>query len=146
MSVGPHLLLVEDDVDDVELIVTGLRRKQLANHIDVVADGAAALDYLFRRGDYATREAINPVLILLDLKMPKVDGHEVLRQIKAEPLLRRIPVVVLTSSAHDRDVAQGYDLGANAYVVKPVEFGAFSAMVAQIGLFWLLVNHPPASG
>jgi CheY-like chemotaxis protein len=138
-----RILLVEDDPDDAELIVNGLRRSNLGNEIDIVRDGVEALDYLHRRGSFAGRTTPDPLLILLDLKMPRIDGHQVLQHIKTDPTLKQIPVVVLTSSAHERDVASGYDLGANAYVVKPVHFGDLIDAVAQIGLFWVVVNRWP---
>jgi two-component system, response regulator len=140
-----RILLVEDDVDDVELITMGLRKRHLLNALDVVRDGAEALDYLYRRGVFAGRTAPDPMLILLDLKMPRVDGREVLRQIKGDQRLRGIPVVVLTSSAQDSDIASGYALGANAYVVKPVEFQRLVEVVGEVGLFWVLINRPPLS-
>ncbi|MBM2803244.1 MAG: response regulator with CheY-like receiver domain and winged-helix DNA-binding domain, partial [Deltaproteobacteria bacterium] len=117
-----RILLAEDDANDVELILAALEEHHLANDVVVVRDGEQALDYLYRRGDFRDRPEGNPVLVLLDLKMPKVDGLEVLRQVKSEPSLRIIPVVMLTSSREERDVIEGYRLGANAYVVKPVEF------------------------
>ena len=138
-----RILLVEDDPDDAELIINGLRRSNVVNEVDIVRDGVEALDYLYRRGPFADRSACQPLLILLDLKMPRVDGRQVLQQIKADPTLKHLPVVVLTSSAHERDVASGYDLGANAYVVKPVHFRDLIEAVAQIGLFWVVVNRTP---
>jgi CheY-like chemotaxis protein len=138
-----RILLVEDDPDDAELIINGLRRSNVVNEVDIVRDGVEALDYLYRRGPFADRSASQPLLILLDLKMPRVDGRQVLQQIKADPTLKHLPVVVLTSSAHERDVASGYDLGANAYVVKPVHFRDLIEAVAQIGLFWVVVNRTP---
>jgi CheY-like chemotaxis protein len=138
-----RILLVEDDPDDAELIITGLRRSNLVNDIDVVRDGVEALDYLYRRGAFAERATPDPLLVLLDLKMPRLDGREVLHQIKSDQRLRSLPVVVLTSSAHERDVASGYDLGANAYVVKPVHFRDLVEAVSQIGLFWIVVNRSP---
>lgn len=138
-----RILLVEDDPDDAELIVDGLRRSNLGNEIDIVHDGVEALDYLYRRASFAGRTTPDPLLVLLDLKMPRIDGRQVLRQIKSDPTLKSVPVVVLTSSAHERDVESGYDLGANAYVVKPVHFGDLIDAVAQIGLFWVVVNRWP---
>src|SRR5262245_32134576 len=138
-----HILLVEDDPDDAELIINGLRRSNVGNDIDVVRDGVEALDYLYRRGAFSDRSTADPLLILLDLKMPRVDGRQVLQQIKSDAALKHLPVVVLTSSAHERDVASGYDLGANAYVVKPVHFRDLIDAVAQIGLFWMVVNRTP---
>lgn len=136
------ILLVEDSALDVELTIASLA-KFVANPVDVARDGAEALDYLFRRGAFAGRDTGTPVLVMLDLKMPKVDGLEVLRTIKADPTLKQIPVVVLTSSREQRDVIQSYKLGVNAYVVKPVEFEKFVDAVKQLGLFWLLLNEPP---
>ena len=136
------ILLVEDSALDVELTIASLA-KFVANPVDVARDGAEALDYLFRRGAFAGRSTETPVLVMLDLKMPKVDGLEVLRTIKADPTLKQIPVVVLTSSREQRDVIQSYKLGVNAYVVKPVEFEKFVDAVKQLGLFWLLLNEPP---
>ena len=143
MTDNRRILLVEDDPDDAELIVIGLRRSNLGNDIDIVRDGVEALDYLYRRGTFVGRPAADPVLILLDLKMPRIDGREVLEEIKSHPTLKHVPVVVLTSSAQERDIAQGYELGANAYVVKPVHFRDLVDAVAQIGLFWVVVNRSP---
>jgi two-component system response regulator len=137
-----HILLVEDSENDAELTIAALG-KHLANHVDVARDGVEALDYLFRRGAFAGRTTGAPVLVMLDLKMPKVDGLEVLRTIKADPTLKQLPVVILTSSREQRDVVQSYELGVNAYVVKPVEFEQFADAVKQLGLFWLLLNEPP---
>jgi CheY-like chemotaxis protein len=137
-----QILLVEDSENDIELTIASLG-KYVANRVDVARDGAEALDYLFRRGAFALRTTGAPVLVMLDLKMPKVDGLEVLRAIKADPVLRQVPVVVLTSSREQRDVVQSYQLGVNAYVVKPVEFDTFADAVKQLGLFWLLLNEPP---
>jgi CheY-like chemotaxis protein len=137
-----HILLVEDSENDVELTIAALA-KYVANQVDVARDGAEALDYLFRRGVFAGRTTGPPALVMLDLKMPKVDGLEVLRTIKADPALKQLPVVVLTSSREQRDVVKSYELGVNAYVVKPVEFDQFVDAVKQLGLFWLLLNEPP---
>ena len=136
------ILLVEDSALDVELTIAALA-KYVANPVDVARDGAEALDYLFRRGAFAGRTTGAPVLVMLDPKMPKVHGLEVLRTIKADPTLKQLPVVVLTSSREQRDVIQSYELGVNAYVVKPVEFEKFVDAVKQLGLFWLLLNEPP---
>jgi CheY-like chemotaxis protein len=138
-----RVLLVDDDADDAELVIECLRRASVAAEIDVVADGVEALEYLSRRGRYAERLTQNPALILLDLKMPKFDGLQVLRHLKSDPALKRLPVVVLTSSAHELDVLAGYDGGANAYVVKPVDFHDLEAVVVGIGRFWLVGNTPP---
>jgi CheY-like chemotaxis protein len=138
-----HILLVEDSPNDAELAIAALRDHRVANQIDVARDGEEALDYFYRRGKFSTRSNGNPGLVLLDVKMPKVDGIEVLRQIKADPNLKSIPVVMLTSSREERDVAECYLLGVNAYVVKPVDFSQFMGAVKQIGNFWLQVNEPP---
>lgn len=139
------ILLVEDNPNDVELIITALQQAHLVNEIVPLNDGAQALDYLFRRGAYADRPVQLPAVVLLDLKMPKVDGREVLRQIRADPLLRLTPVVVLTSSREEQDLFATYNLGANAYLVKPVEFDAFISAVGKLGVFWALLNEPPPS-
>lgn len=138
-----RILLAEDSAQDVELTLEALGEHHISNSVDVARDGAEALDYLFRRGAHATRPNGNPVLILLDLKMPRVDGLEVLRAVKADPRLRTIPVVVLTSSREEQDVVRSYELGVNAYVVKPVQFDKFVAAVRELGLFWMLLNEPP---
>ena len=138
-----EILLVEDDPHDVELTLTALTENQLTNEIVVVRDGAEALDYLLQRGAYASREAGNPAVILLDLKLPKVDGLEVLKRVKSDPDLKTIPVVMLTSSREERDLAESYDSGSNAYVVKPVGFGEFVEAVRELGLFWAVINQPP---
>jgi CheY-like chemotaxis protein len=138
-----QILLAEDNPNDVELTLEALSENHLANDVIVVSDGAEALDYLYRRDRFASRAAGNPALMLLDLKMPKVDGIEVLRQVKSDANLRTIPVVVLTSSREDRDLLTSYDLGVNAYVVKPVNFPDFVAAVKLLGGFWALVNQPP---
>jgi two-component system, response regulator len=138
-----RILLAEDSAQDVELTLQALGEHNLSNSVDVARDGAEALDYLFRRGAHAARQNGNPVLILLDLKMPRVDGLEVLRAVKADPRLRTIPVVVLTSSREEQDVVRSYELGVNAYVVKPVQFDKFVAAVRELGLFWMLLNEPP---
>jgi CheY-like chemotaxis protein len=137
------ILLAEDNANDVELTLAALRGNHVANEVVVVRDGAEALDYLFRRQRYANRPADNPGLILLDLKMPKVDGIEVLRQVKSDPGLKTIPIVMLTSSREEQDVVRTYDLGVNAYVVKPVVFGDFMEAVKVLGQFWVVVNIPP---
>jgi len=137
------ILLVEDNPTDAELTMRALRKGNLANQITWVKDGAEALDFIFRSGAYAGRPQQNPRLILLDLKLPKVDGIEVLRRIKADEQTRAIPVVMVTSSAEGRDVAESYKLGVNSYVVKPVEFDAFSETVAKAGFYWMLVNKTP---
>jgi len=138
-----RILLVEDSRQDLELTLNALAEHHITNRVDVARDGDEALDYLYRRGAYAGRDATNPVLLLLDLKMPKVDGLEVLRIVKSDPALRMIPVVILTSSREEQDVVRSYELGVNAYVVKPVEFDKFLGAVRDLGLFWLLVNEAP---
>jgi CheY-like chemotaxis protein len=138
-----RILLVEDSGPDIELTLAALAENRLANEVDVVRDGTEALDYLYRRGAFAQRPPGNPAVILLDLKMPKVDGLEVLRQVKREERLRHVPVVMLTSSREERDLVASYALGANAYVVKPVDFDQFQDVVKQLGMFWAVVNEPP---
>lgn len=138
-----RILLVDDSARDVELALDALEQHHLANEVVVLRDGAEALDYLFRRGPFTERPASNPALVLLDLKMPKVDGMEVLRQIKADAALRIIPVVIMTSSREERDVAESYQLGVNAYIVKPLDFDQFTDAVAQVGAFWAILNEPP---
>jgi CheY-like chemotaxis protein len=139
------ILIAEDNANDVELTLAALRGHGIANQIVVVRDGAEALDYLYRRGAYASRSAEQPGVVLLDLKMPKVDGLEVLRTVKADPALRTIPVVVLTSSAEESDLVRSYDLGVNAYVVKPVVFAEFVNAVKVVGQFWAVVNQGPSA-
>lgn len=138
-----RILLADDDANDVKLTLAALARHKLANEVEVVRDGAEALDYLYRRGAHAQRPPGHPVFVLLDLKMPKVDGIEVLRQIKSDPELRVVPVVMLTSSREERDLTASYKLGVNAYVVKPVDFAAFMEAVSEIGVFWAAINEPP---
>jgi CheY-like chemotaxis protein len=138
-----RILLAEDNEHDVELTLSALSEHRLANEVVVVRDGAEALDYLYRRGRYQQREAGNPVVVLLDLKMPKVDGLEVLRRIKQDDALRQMPVVMLTSSREENDLVETYRLGVNAYVVKPVEFGRFVQAVGELGVFWAVVNEAP---
>jgi CheY-like chemotaxis protein len=138
-----RILLAEDDPNDVELTLLALGKHNLANQIDVVGDGQEALDYLYRQGAYADRPPCNPAVVLLDIKMPRVDGLEVLRQLKSDAELHATPVVILTSSHEERDLVESYDLGVNAYVVKPVDFSSFFDVVQQLGLFWALMNQPP---
>lgn len=138
-----RILLVEDNANDAELTMEALAEHNLANEVDIVRDGAEALDYLNQKGKYAGSEAGNLAVILLDLKLPKVDGLEVLSVIKADEKLRCIPVVVLTSSREEKDVVESYRLGVNAYVVKPVNFTEFITAVKEIGAFWAIVNEPP---
>ena len=137
------ILLVEDNPKDLELTLIALERTHLANEVVVVRDGAQALDYLFARGSYASRPAGNPAVVLLDLKLPKVDGLEVLRELRAAAALKSVPVVMLTSSREEIDLVRSYELGANAFVVKPVEFGQFVEAVADLGVFWAVLNEPP---
>lgn len=137
------VVIVEDNPDDEALVLRALRKANLRNDIAVVRDGAEALDYLLHIGAYENHVAIMPAVVLLDLKLPKVDGLEVLRRLRQSERTRRLPVVILTSSAEQEDIVRSYDLGANAYVRKPVEFGAFSEAVGRLGLFWLLLNEPP---
>src|SRR5580704_8710218 len=137
-----RILLVEDSKHDVELTLVALEECHLANQVDVVHDGAEALDYLYRRGAYAGRGNDTPVVVLLDLKMPKVDGLEVLRSMKSDPELKRIAVVMLTSSREERDLVRSYDLGVNGYVVKPVDFQQFIDSIKQLGCFWAIINEP----
>ena len=146
MAKPAKVLLVEDDPNDVELILSALAVNNLANEVVVARDGEEALDYLFRRGAYESREADEPAVVLLDLKLPKVDGLEVLKQFKADPNLRTIPVAVLTSSREEQDLIRSYNSGTNAYVVKPVDFQNFIDAVRELGFFWTLVNHPPPEG
>jgi CheY-like chemotaxis protein len=143
MSNLGRILLVEDDPKDVELTLTALEEYKLANEVVVAHDGEEALDYLYRRGPFATRSTDNPAVLLLDLKLPKVDGLEVLQQIKDDAKLKLIPVVVLTSSHEEKDMVTSYKLGVNAYVVKPVDFHEFVNAVKELGIFWALVNEPP---
>lgn len=138
-----RILLVEDSINDVELILTSLAENHLGNEVVVVRDGEEALDYLYRRGMYRLRREGNPVVVLLDLKLPKVDGIEVLSELKANNLLRTVPVVVLTSSREDHDLARCYELGTNAYVVKPIDFHDFVDVIKGLGLFWAIINEPP---
>lgn len=138
-----RILLVDDSPRDTELALDALREHNLANEVVVLRDGAEALDYLYRRGPFSDRQPGNPAVVLLDLKMPKVDGMEVLRQVKADPSLRLIPVVVMTSSREECDVLETYQLGVNAYVVKPLDFRQFADAVAQVGAFWAVLNQPP---
>jgi CheY-like chemotaxis protein len=138
-----RILLVEDDPYDVELTLTGLSEFHLANEVVVARDGEEALDFLHRRGKFAGRTDGIPAVVLLDLKLPKVGGLEVLRQLKSDETLKMVPVVILTSSHEDRDMVEGYKLGTNAYVVKPVDFHQFVDAIQHIGAFWALINEPP---
>ena len=137
------ILLVDDDSRDVELALASLEEHNLANQVALARDGAEALDYLYRRGRFAERPMGHPVVVFLDLKMPKADGHEVLRQVKSDPDLKSIPIVVLTSSKEEQDLVESYNHNANAYVVKPVAFESFVEVVKQLGLFWVVTNETP---
>lgn len=143
MTATRPILLAEDNPHDVELILAAMAEHHLPNEIIVCRDGVETLDYLYRRGGFSARRQGNPVVVLLDLKMPKVDGLEVLRTIKADASLKPIPVVMLTSSREERDLVQSYALGANAYVVKPVEFHSYFNALKALGIFWGGVNEPP---
>lgn len=139
-----YILLVEDNPDDEELTLLSLRKNNLAHEIVVVRDGVEAIEYLFGTGQYAHRDVMNaPTVILLDLKLPKLDGLGVLKRLRADERTRSLPVVVLTSSSQDADVIASYNLGANSYVRKPVEFGAFVEAVSSLGLYWVMLNRPP---
>ena len=138
-----YILLVEDNLNDIELTTAALKQNHLANEIVVTRHGGEALDYLYRRGPFQGRERGNPIVVLLDLKMPKVDGLEVLRQLKGDPSLKKIPVVMLTSSRQETDLFKSYELGTNAYVVKPVGFEQFVDAIRQLGIFWTVLNEPP---
>ena len=141
-----EILLVEDNLNDVRLTLHAFKRHRLANHIHVVRDGVEALEFLFSTGAYSDRKgADNPKLVMLDLKLPRVDGREVLREIRADPRTKSIPVVMLTSSREERDIAESYNMGANSYVVKPVDFELFTEAVHQLGLYWMLLNEPAPS-
>jgi CheY-like chemotaxis protein len=137
------ILLVEDNPNDIELTMIALEKSRIANPVVSVRDGAEALDFLRREGPYTTRPNDNPAVILLDKKLPKVDGHEVLKAVRADDRLKRIPVVMLTSSREEKDLLRSYDLGVNAYVVKPVEFDDFMAAINDLGMFWAVLNEPP---
>ena len=143
MSTLGRILIVEDDPNDVELTLTALEEYNLANEVVVTRDGEEALDYLYCRGNFKARSNENPAVLLLDLKLPKVDGLEVLEQIKSDEKLKLIPVVVLTSSHEEKDVVASYKLGVNAYVVKPVDFHEFVNAVKELGIFWAVINESP---
>ena len=138
-----RILLAEDNPNDVELALEALNQHNLANEVVVANDGVEALDYLYYRNKFAARAGGLPAVVLIDLKMPRVDGVEVLRQIKSDPQLRSIPVVILTSSREEPDLKKCYDLGCNAYVVKPVDFQQFAGTVSKLGCFWAIINEPP---
>ncbi|MCE4226222.1 response regulator [Methylobacterium sp. C25] len=137
------ILLVEDNPNDIELTLAALEAGQLANDIVICRDGAEALDFVYRRGPHEKREAQDPAVILLDLKLPKIDGLEVLAALKKDPQTRAIPIVMLTSSREETDVVRSYDLGVNAFVVKPVGFDEFFAAIKELGVFWAVLNEPP---
>jgi CheY-like chemotaxis protein len=137
------ILLVEDNPKDLELTLVALEKTQLANEVITLRDGAEALDYLFRQGQYESRAEGNPAVILLDLKLPKVDGLQVLERVKEDPGLRSVPVVMLTSSREEKDLVRSYNLGVNAYVVKPVGFREFIDAISDLGIFWAVLNEPP---
>lgn len=143
MDTIKRILLVEDDPKDIELTLNALSEHNLANEIMIARDGVEALDYLYRRGEYALRPEGNPVVILLDIKMPRLDGLQVLRQLKADEKMRLIPIVILTSSRESRDLEECYRLGVNGYVVKPVRFAKFVEAVKELGVYWVLINEPP---
>jgi CheY-like chemotaxis protein len=138
-----RILLVEDSANDIELTLGALEENHLANEVVVVRDGAEALDFLYKRGVFKLRKNGNPAVVLLDLKLPRVDGLEVLKQLKEDPDLRAVPVVMLTSSREERDLVRSYNLGVNAYVVKPVDFQEFVTALRELGLFWAVINQPP---
>jgi CheY-like chemotaxis protein len=143
MTTLGRILIVEDDPNDVELTLTALTDYNLANEVVVTRDGQQALDYLYCRGEFNTRSTGNPAVMLLDLKLPKIGGLEVLQQIKSDERLKMIPVVVLTSSNEEKDMMRSYSLGVNAYVVKPVDFHEFVNAVKELGVFWAVINEPP---
>ncbi len=144
MAAEIEILLVEDDPNDLELTLRALRKKNLANRIEIARDGAEALEFIFCSGSHANRSiADQPRLILLDLKLPKVDGLTVLQKVKSDDRTARIPVVVLTSSAEERDIVRSYQLGVNSFITKPVDFGQFTEAIGQLGLYWMLLNTPP---
>jgi len=143
MSKLGRILLVEDDPRDVELTLTALQEYNLANEVKVVRDGQEALDYLYRRGEFSERDPSPPAVMLLDLKLPKINGLEVLQQVRADQQFKVLPIVVLTSSHEERDVVRSYELGVNAYVVKPVDFHEFVNAVKELGVFWAVINEPP---
>jgi CheY-like chemotaxis protein len=140
-----RILLAEDNPKDVELTLAALGEHNLANEVVVVRDGAEALDYLCQRGNFAMRTTGNPAVVLLDLKMPKVDGLEVLKTLKNDPKFKSIPVVMLTSSREEKDLVESYKMGVNAYVVKPIDFREFIKAVKELGVFWAIINEPPPS-
>ena len=143
MSMLGRILLVEDDPRDVELTLTALKDYNLVNEVAVARDGQDALDYLYCRGQFSDRDGSRPAVMLLDLKLPKINGLEVLQQVRSDAQLRLLPVVVLTSSHEEKDLIRSYELGVNAYVVKPVDFHAFVNAVKDLGIFWAMINEPP---
>jgi two-component system, response regulator len=142
LTTSNEILLVEDNMNDAELTIRALRKNNFANNIVHLKDGAEALDYIFKKGEYENQDINMPKVILLDLNMPKIGGIQVLEKIKADPKTKTIPVVVLTSSSEDPDIKKCYELGVNSYVTKPVDFEDFMKAVSELGLYWLLVNHP----
>jgi two-component system response regulator len=138
-----EVLLVEDSASDAELCIRALKKHNFANKLVWAKDGAEALDLLFGTGEHAGRDPLRPKVVLLDLRLPKVDGLEVLRQVKADGSTRALPIVILTSSKEERDIVEAYGLGVNSFISKPVEFGAFAETIAKLGFYWLVVNHPP---
>lgn len=147
MSAGlpVEILLVEDSESDLQLTLRALQKGNVANRIEVARDGEEALDFMFARGAHASRPNENPRLVLLDLKLPKVDGLDVLRTLKSDPRTRSVPIVILTSSKEQRDIVESYDLGVNSYIVKPVDFEGFMKAVMELGLYWMLLNQAPGS-
>lgn len=143
MNAFKRILLVEDDPQDIELTINALGEYNLANEIEITRDGAEALDYIYRKGVFASRPSGNPIVILLDLKLPKVSGIQVVNQLKSDERLRYVPIVILTSSRESSDLKECYKLGVNAYVVKPVRFAEFIEAIKGIGIFWALINEPP---
>jgi len=140
------ILLVEDNSNDIELTLAALKQCNIANEVTVVRDGAEALDYVYRKGTHAKRPAGDPAVILLDLKLPKVDGLEVLERLKTDPEQRQIPIVMLTSSREERDLVRSYQFGVNSFVVKPVEFSEFFEAIQSLGMFWAIINQVPSRG
>jgi CheY-like chemotaxis protein len=143
MSDTGRILLVEDSPNDIELTLSALEKHNLANEVVVVRDGEEALNYLYRRGPFKLRAGGSPVVVLLDIKLPKVDGLEVLKTMRQDDVLKQTPVVMLTSSREEKDIIRSYDLGVNAYVVKPVDFHEFVSAICELGLFWAVINQPP---
>ena len=143
MNEIPRILLAEDNDNDVELTLNALKDANLANRVDVVRDGVEAMDYLLYRGKYESRKRENPIVVMLDIKMPRMDGLQVLKNIKENPELKNIPVVMLTSSSLDKDIIESYSSGVNAYVVKPIDFAEFQTAVNHLGVFWALINKIP---